>query len=389
MRQASPRRGSGESPPAFSLRDPHRPRKRGRHRGRSPLADPPPGRRASAKGSDPGAVAKTGLRYGSDREPGIARRRLGRGFTYRRADGRIVRDAATLARIRALAIPPAWRDVWICTDALGHVQATGRDARGRKQYRYHARWRDTRDRGKFERVAEFASRLPALRRRVARDLRRAGLPREKVLATAIAVLERTLIRVGNDEYARSNGSYGLTTLRDTHVRLAAGRAHFVFKGKSGLRHEAVVDDARLARIVRRCQALPGQQLFQFEDADGRVQDVDSSMVNEYLREATGGDYTAKDFRTWGGTLRAVEVLAATPHPRPPSKRALDRCLVAAVKAVAEHLRNTPAVCRGSYIHPVVLTAWCDGTLHRTLAGAKTPRQVERAAQRLLRASSRR
>ena len=300
-----------------------------------------------------------------------------------------MRDASTLARVRALAIPPAWTDVWICADALGHVQATGRDARGRKQYRYHARWRQTRSHGKFERLAAFASKLPALRRRIAQDLRRPGLPREKVLATAIAVLERTLIRVGNDEYARTNRSYGLTTLRDSHVRFpGGGRARFAFDGKSGLRHEVTVDDARLVRIVRRCQALPGQQLFQFTDDDGRVQDVDSGMVNDYLREAMGGDYTAKDFRTWGGTLRAVEILATTEHPEPPSKRAFDRCVSVAVKAVAQHLRNTPAVCRSSYIHPVVLTAWCDGTLHDRIGGARGPRELERAAQKLLRHAAR-
>ncbi|HET9485035.1 MAG TPA: DNA topoisomerase IB [Xanthomonadales bacterium] len=334
---------------------------------------------------------RAGLRHVRDDEPGLLRRRAGKGFAYLRADGRPVRDAETLARIRALAVPPAWRDVWICRDATGHVQATGRDARGRKQYRYHPLWRRTRDEGKYERMAAFARRLPALRRRIARDLRAPGLPRDKVLAMAVAVMSRTLIRVGNEEYARSNGSYGLTTLRDSNVRFVrGGRARIGFRGKGGLAHDVVLDDARLVRLLRRCRELPGQALFQYVDEGGRRCGVDSGMVNDYLRAAMGANYTAKDFRTWGGTLHAIEVLARTSHPRPPSQRALDACVARAVREVATHLRNTPAVCRSSYIHPAVLAAWCDGSLHRripedALAG---PRLLERAALGFLQAIGR-
>ncbi|HET6434247.1 MAG TPA: DNA topoisomerase IB, partial [Xanthomonadaceae bacterium] len=251
------------------------------------------------------AAADAGLRYVSDAAPGLRRVRRGPGFGYRDANGRPVRDRATLARIRALAIPPAWTDVWICADPRGHLQATGRDARGRKQYRYHPQWSAVRGNGKFDRVVAFGSALPKLRRRLREDFRRDGFPRDKVLAIVVAVMAETLVRVGNPEYARSNRSYGLTTLRNRHVAfLRGGRARFRFRGKGGLEHDVVLDDARLVKLVRHCQQLPGQALFQYEDADGSAVPVDSGEVNAWLQGAMGGAFTAKDFRTWGGTLAA-------------------------------------------------------------------------------------
>ena len=247
-------------------------------------------------------AAEAGLLYVSDADPGIARRRAGRGFSYRAPDGRTVRDRDTLARIRALAIPPAYTEVWICTTARGHLQATGRDARRRKQYRYHPRWQQARGNGKFERIVAFGRALPKLRRRLRVDLKLAGFPRDRVLAIVVSLLAETLVRVGNDEYARSNRSYGLTTLRGRHVEfLRGGRARLRFRGKSGLEHTREIDDAGLVKLVRACQELPGQALFQYVDDDGTVQPVDSSDVNDYLRRAMGDDFTAKDFRTWGGS----------------------------------------------------------------------------------------
>ncbi|HSN69971.1 MAG TPA: hypothetical protein VLT59_00615, partial [Steroidobacteraceae bacterium] len=305
------------------------------------------------------------LRYVSDAEPGIRRVRSGRGFKYLHPSGRLVRSKRTLERIRRLAIPPAYRDVWICSDARGHLQATGRDARGRKQYRYHADWRRDRDADKFARMTEFGAALPRLRRRVGRDLRREGLPRNKVLALVVKLLDETLARVGNAEYARSNGSFGLTTLRTRHLRrLGNGQATIVFRGKGGRQRKIRLDDRRLVRIVRELHDLPGQPLFQYLDDEGHRQPIDSTMVNDYLREAMGDGecFTAKDFRTWGATVRAIAHLAEMPLPQKKSARALKRGAAETARAVAESLGNTAAVCRKSYINPVVFTAWEQGVL---------------------------
>ncbi|WP_328230382.1 MULTISPECIES: DNA topoisomerase IB [Lysobacter] len=340
------------------------------------------------------AARAAGLRYVNDGEPGIARRRAGRGFAYRNARGKPVRAAKTLERIRALAIPPAYTEVWICANARGHLQATGRDARGRKQYRYHPQWRSVRDEGKFERVIAFGRALPALRRRVRRDLKLPGFPREKVLAMVVAVMAQTLLRIGNDEYARSNRSFGLTTLRNRHVEfLRGGRARFRFRGKGGQAHEVELDNARLTRLVRACQQLPGQALFQYRDDDGRVQPVDSGAVNAYLHEAMGADFTAKDFRTWGGTLAAFRRLAHLPLPAParggaPSERALASLQNEVIGEVARALRNTPSVCRKAYIDPAVFAGWREGRLGRYAQDARGELQWERAALRFLTQSRR-
>jgi DNA topoisomerase-1 len=349
-------------------------------RGMPRQADPP-----EAK-----AAADAGLRHVSDSESGLRRRRAGKGFVYLDAKGRRIADAATLERIRALAIPPAYTDVWICKDALGHLQASGRDARGRKQYRYHAKWRRTRDAGKFARLAVFGKRLPRLRRRLAQDLRRPGLPKDKVLAIVVSLLAETLIRVGNDEYARSNNSFGLTTLRNRHVQFPRGdRAIFRFRGKSGQEHTVELEDARLAPLLRRCQQLPGQALFQYVDEAGSPQPVDSGAVNDYLREAMGEAFTAKDFRTWGGTLEAIAAFVRTPRPRKRTKTALARAQNAAVKQVAAELGNTPAVCRNSYIHPAVFAGWRNGRLQRAVPKADLgyPRKLEKLALRFLAAAN--
>jgi len=335
------------------------------------------------------AARAAGLRYVNDGEPGIARRRAGRGFAYRDPRGKAVGAAKTLERIRALAIPPAYTEVWICTDARGHLQATGRDARGRKQYRYHPQWRQTRDEGKFERVIAFGRALPGLRRKVRRDLKLPGFPRDKVLAIVVAVMAETLLRVGNHEYARSNRSFGLTTLRNRHVDfLRGGRARFRFRGKGGLALEVELDNAKLVEQVRRCQQLPGQALFQYRDDDGCLQPVDSGAVNAYLHEAMGADFTAKDFRTWGGTLAAFRRLAALPLPEPsrtgkPSERALLLAQNAVIGEVAQALRNTPSVCRKAYIDPAVFSGWREGRLSRYADGARSELQWESAALRFL------
>ena len=330
-----------------------------------------------------------GLIYVSDAEPGIERRKRGKGFYYLGPDHRPVKEARTLERIRKLAIPPAYTDVWICTKERGHLQATGRDARHRKQYRYHPEWRSTRDDGKFTKMIEFGAQLPKLRRRLKQDLSLPGLPKNKVLAVIVTLLDETLIRVGNEEYARSNQSYGLTTLRNKHVKfLRDGRATFSFRGKSGRQHEVVLDDRRLARVIRHCQQLPGQQLFQYVDDEGNRQPIDSGMVNEYLREAMGGnnDFTAKDFRTWGGTLRAIAFLACQARKEPMTQRAFNSCVASTARAVAETLGNTPAVCRKSYINPVVFEAWKLGVVEKRVPrAAMSPRQMERAALVLLKA----
>ena len=309
--------------------------------------------------TEPVEAAKlAGLTYVTAGRPGITRRRAGKSFTYVYPDGARVRDAQTLGRIRSLAIPPAWTDVWICASANGHVQAVGRDARGRKQYRYHARWRATRDETKYARMLAFARVLPTIRARVEQDLARPGLPREKVLATVVRLLETTLIRIGNDEYARENGSFGLTTMRDRHVAVSGSVLRFHFRGKSGKEHAVDVRDPRLARIVRRCQDLPGQELFQYVDDDGAQQRIDSEDVNAYLRGIAGEEFTAKDFRTWAGTVLAALALAELEGFA--SQRQARRNIVRAVESVARRLGNTPAICRKGYVHPAVIDAYLDG-----------------------------
>jgi DNA topoisomerase-1 len=298
------------------------------------------------------------LRYAGDDRPGIARITRGRTFTYRRPDGTWVRDASTLARIRKLAIPPAWTNVWIATDPAGHLQATGRDARGRKQYRYHAEWTMQRDLVKYEHLIEFARLLPAIRRRVAEDLQAPPLSRERVLATVIALLERTHIRVGNDEYARANGSYGLTTLKNRHVRVRGRRVEFRFKGKSGVHHEIAIEDPRLAREVQRCQELPGQTLFEYRDASNRVRRVGSADVNAYLAAIAGSSVTAKDFRTWWGTVSAAVLLRQAPVAS--TVGAQKRTVLQVLDAVASQLGNTRAICRKCYVHPHVLDVHARG-----------------------------
>jgi DNA topoisomerase-1 len=310
------------------------------------------------------AARASGLRYANDSRPGFTRHRAGRGFTYRDTDGATIRDPGVLQRIRSLAIPPAWTDVWICPWPNGHLQATGRDAKGRKQYRYHPRWHSDRGTENFGRMVAFAKALPRIRRRCDRDLARRGMPREKVLAAVVRLLEMTLIRVGNDEYARLNRSFGLTTMRGRHARVEGTRIRFRFRGKAGLVHDVGLRDRRLAAIVRRCQELPGQELFAYVDDDGEVRDVASDDVNEYIREASGGDFTAKDFRTWAGTLLAYRALRALqPVDHPPAAK---RNVVEAMRRTAARLGNTPTVARGSYVHPAVLEAYLDGSLRGAL-----------------------
>jgi len=304
--------------------------------------------------------AVAGLAYASDQDPGIRRVKTGHGFGYRDADGRAVKDAATLERIRRLVLPPAWTDVWICPDPNGHIQAVGRDQRGRKQYRYHDAWRQAQDETKFDRLIAFGRALPKLRAKVEADLARRGLPREKVLAAVVRLLETTLIRIGNSEYAKANKSFGLTTLRDRHAEISANGVKFQFRGKSGKVHETGVRDRRLARIVKACQDLPGQRLFQYVDEDGVRRAVESADVNAYLREAMGENFSAKDFRTWAGTVSAARALLTNADcaSEAEAKRHINTC----VKAVAGVLGNTPAVCRSSYIHPQVLEAYAEGAL---------------------------
>jgi len=322
-------------------------------------------RRAPPIVTDPVESAKAaGLRYVSDESPGIQRRPSGRGFVYTGPDGRRVRDRETLARIRRLAIPPAWRAVWICTHPSGHIQASGRDARGRKQYRYHPRWRSVRDETKYSRLIAFGHALPRIRARVEADLARPGLAREKVLATVVRLLETTQIRVGNEEYARDNGAFGLTTLRDRHATISASTVRFRFRGKGGKEHEADVSDRRVARIVKRCQDLPGQELFQYIDDAGERRTIGSADVNAYLRDISGEDFTAKDFRTWAGTVLAA--LALQEFERFDSEAQAKKNIVRAIEAVAKVLGNTPAVCRKGYVHPAILEAYMDGPLLRGL-----------------------
>jgi len=332
------------------------------------------------------------LRYVSVTDPGIRRVKNGKDFAYVGPDDKAVKDEATLLRIRKLAIPPAYEDVWICVDARGHLQATGHDARGRKQYRYHPDWRAMRDSAKFERMVEFGEALPKLRRALRRDLALPGLPQDKVLAVVVALLDSTLVRVGNVEYARENKSYGLTTLRDRHVKfISDGRAVMQFRGKGGIDHEVAIDDLRLARIVRHCQEVPGQHLFQYKGFDGLHHPIDSDQVNQYIEKAMGAGFTAKDFRTWGATERAIALMGCEPLPVDASDTKLASCIMATVKEVATELRNTPAVCRKSYINPVVFEAWRAGRLHKYVRGDLTnsPRKAEEAALVFLRAQARR
>ncbi len=311
------------------------------------------------------AADAAGLRYTSDNRPGISRHRKGDGFDYKDAKGRRVTDATTLGRIKSLVIPPAWTDVWICPTANGHLQATGRDLRQRKQYRYHHEWRRHRDDNKFSHVLGFARMLPKIRRRVGRDLASSGMPRNKVLAAVVKLLETTLIRIGNDEYARTNKSYGLTTMRNGHAKVKGGQITFKFRGKSGRVHDITLQDRRLAAVVSRCQEMPGQELFAYEGEDGAVVDVGSQEVNDYLRQITGGEYTAKDFRTWAGTVLAAialrEMEACT------SEAQVKKNILTAVESVAAMLGNTPAVCRKCYIHPGILDSYLSGATISTVS----------------------
>ena len=304
------------------------------------------------------AAEEAGLQYVSDDRPGYTRRANDGEFDYLDTQGKQIRDERRLLRIKRLAIPPAWTDVWICPSANGHIQATGRDARRRKQYRYHERWREIRDENKFWRLADFAKALPQIRKRVDHDIKLTGLPREKVLATVVRLLERTFIRIGNDEYARENKSFGLTTMKNRHVTVKGARLRFRFRGKSGRQHEVDVTDRRIAKIVAKCQDLPGQDLFQYVN-DGDVRDVTSQDVNDYLREITNEDFTAKDFRTWAGTLLAA--LALNAQESFETKKQAKANIKAAICAVAELLGNTPAICRKCYVHPAIIEAYISGT----------------------------
>src|SRR5438477_1241912 len=332
--------------------------------------------------NNPAAAANdAGLYYVNDNRVGYRRKANGNGFEYLDTEAKRIRDRQRLLRIKRLAIPPAWTDVWICPSPNGHIQATGRDARGRKQYRYHDRWREMRDENKFGRLADFAKVLPKIRRRVARDIRLADLPREKVLATAVRLLERTFIRIGNEEYARANKSFGLTTIKNRHVKVRGAQVRFRFRGKSKRPHEVDVTDRRVAKVIAKCQDLPGQDLFQYLDEDGEVQDITSQDVNEYLRQIAGEDFTAKDFRTWGGTVLAAMALSTQEDFQ--TKKQAKSNIKTAICAVAELLGNTPAVCRKCYVHPVIVEAYLNQTRIAGLNGsAKTLKQPDlRTAER--------
>jgi DNA topoisomerase-1 len=337
------------------------------------------------------SAQSAGLRYVIDTMPGIARKHAGKSFFYVGPDGKRISDRKEIARIRSLAIPPAYTDVWICPHPNGHIQATGRDARGRKQYRYHPRWREVRDETKFGRMLEFSRVLPAIRDRVERDLSRPGLSREKVIATVVRLLECTGIRVGNDEYARANRSFGLTTLRNRHVEISGSKLRFQFRGKGGKIHDVALTDRRLARIVTHCQAVPGETLFQYVDADNVRQTVDSGDVNDYLREITSQEFTAKDFRTWAGTIQAVGALQE--FGPADTEREAKSAILRAIDQVAEGLNNTRAVCRKYYVHPAVFETYQAGTMPQALgngnrttaaAAAAALSAEEQAVVRLLR-----
>ena len=329
----------------------------------------------STPSSDPVRSAKeAGLRYVSDTRPGIRRQMGPLGFKYIGTNGRLIRNKQEVARINKLAIPPAWTDVWICPDSRGHIQATGRDAKRRKQYRYHPEWRTCRDETKYDRMLAFADALPKIRQRTNADLAKAGLTRERVLATVVQLLEKSLIRVGNDEYARKNRSFGLTTMRNKHVKVRGSTVKFEFKGKSGVRHSVDVEDQRLARIVRACQELPGQELFEYLDDEGQRRDIESADVNEYLKEISGEDFTAKDFRTWAGTVLACTALREIEGADSPSRA--KKNVVRAIEAVAGVLGNTKTVCRKSYIHPAIIDSYMDGSMLESLS-----KRVGRAARK--------
>ena len=325
----------------------------------TPLPDP---------ADNAGFAQAAGLSYVDDSEPGFTRRKSGKGWGYRDLDGKPIKDPAVVERINKLAIPPAYTDVWISPDPNGHIQATGRDERGRKQYRYHAHWAEVRAETKYARMAAFGRVLPAIRARVDHDLAKRGLPKEKVVAAVVRLLERTLIRVGNDEYAKTNKSYGLTTMRNRHVHFEGAEIAFEFKGKSGVQHKTAIHDRRLARVVKACQEVPGQQLFQYLDEDGKRQGVESADVNAYLQEITGEHFTAKDFRTWAGTTAAAKALALQEPPE--TEREAKSTLNLCVKATAGLLGNTPAVCRSAYIHPEVVRAFQEHRLPKTFATAE-------------------
>ena len=341
------------------------------------------------------SAAEGGLTYVCDTDAGIRRKRAGKSFAYINAKGRNVRDKATLERIRKLAVPPAWTDVWICTKPNGHIQATGRDARGRKQYRYHPRWSQVRGAEKFDRIVAFGKALPKLRRALRRDLALDGLPREKVAAIVVALLGGTLVRVGNDEYAETNNSFGLTTLRNRHIEFTKGgrAAHRLPRQDRARTTKSCLDDARLTRLVRRIQQLPGQQLFQYEDDDGKPQPVDSGTVNDYLREAMGADFTAKDFRTWGGTMSALRLLADQRRAHEGQRRRQpargERAFATPSSTASPSAWATrPRSAASPYIDPGVFVAWEDGSLQRACANARGPRQWEQAGLRVLRAAHR-
>jgi len=341
--------------------------------------------------TDPVESAKAaGLRYVSDDRPGIRRKRRGKGFIYLDTDGRVIHDVAILQRIRALVIPPAWEDVWICPSPNGHIQATARDGKGRKQYRYHPRWREVRDETKYGRLLEFARVLPKLRRRVKTDLQLPNMPREKILATIVRLLETTFIRIGNQEYARMNKSFGLTTMRTRHVDVNGSTLKFRFRGKSGKMHAITLTDPKVAKIIKRCQDLPGQELFQYIAATGEMQTITSADVNQYLREITAQDFTAKDFRTWAGTVLAA--CALVEYETVESETQAKKNIVAAIAAVAAQLGNTPAVCRKCYVHPSVLEAYLERELpdslkqrngHRQTTQSTSLRPEEKAVMKFL------
>jgi len=314
---------------------------------------------------DPEMSAKeAGLQYVDPSRPGITRHRAGKGFFYRDADDERITDKKVLARIKGIAIPPAWTDLWICPSPNGHVQAVGRDDKGRRQHRYHLKWREVRDETKYERVLSFGRHLPGIRERVDADLRRHGLPKEKVVAAIVHLLEATLIRVGNEEYAKTNKSFGLTTMLDRHVEIKGTKLDFRFKGKSGVAHQVDFRNRQMANIVKRCQDLPGQELFQYLDEDDESQTVSSDDVNRYLREITGEDYTAKDFRTWAGTVLAAEALAS--FEEVDSDSGAKKNVVAAIESVAARLGNTKTICRKCYVHPAVIEAYLDGDTVETV-----------------------
>ena len=330
-------------------------------------ASPPPGDAAES-------ARAAGLRYVSDEARGIARRRAGSGFVYTTADGKLIRDAAEIRRIKSLAIPPAWSAVWICAQPNGHLQATGRDAKGRKQHRYHPRWREVRDQTKYEKLPAFAKQLPAIRRQVEKDLALAGLPRRKVLATVVRLLESGMIRVGNEEYARQNGSFGLATLRTRHVNVSGPRIRFEFRGKSGVRHAFDLSDRRLAKIIQRCQELPGHELFQYVDENGERCAIGSADVNDYLRAVAGDNFSSKDFRTWAGTVLAAKTLLELDRA---GAKKTKRNITRALEGVAKQLGNTVAVCRKCYVHPAVFAAYHNGVLGETFKAGQNHRATSK------------